>query len=85
MMVLYVYSSQLKESDLKMSVKTMTLNLTDQEMSVVEELASKKGLNKTALMKQCLRVYQTIETRLDRGEKLFFEDEKKEKSEIVLL
>lgn len=69
-----------------MEVKTMTLNLTNQEMTVVEELARKKGLNKTALLKQCLRVYQTIENRLERGEKLFFEDsQKKEKSELILL
>ncbi|MGZ3720720.1 MAG: transcriptional regulator [Bdellovibrionota bacterium] len=54
-------------------------------MTVVEDLAQKKGLNKTALMKQCLRVYQMVETRLERGEKLFFEDDKKEKSELVLL
>jgi len=68
-----------------MQAKTMTLNLTVQEMTVIEALAEKKGLNKTALLKQCLRVYQTIESRLDRGEKLFFEDTKKEKSELILL
>ena len=68
-----------------MSMKTMTLNLSEQEMTVVEDLAQKKGMNKTALMKQCLRVYQMVDTRLERGEKLFFENDKKEKSELVLL
>lgn len=68
-----------------MSIKTMTLNLTSQEMAVLDDLSQKKGLNKTALIKQCLRVYQTLETRLERGEKLFFEDDKKEKSELVFL
>jgi len=30
-----------------MSKRTMTLNLTDDEMQVLEELCVKKGLNKT--------------------------------------
>jgi hypothetical protein len=66
--------------------KTMTLNLTDAEMSVLEELCSKKDLSKTALLRQALRLYQLVETRLERGEKLFFEDEaKKERAEVMML
>jgi hypothetical protein len=66
--------------------RTMTLNLTDREMQVLDELCAKKGLNKTALMRQSLRLYQAVETRLEQGEKLVFEnEEKKQKSHLVVL
>lgn len=66
-------------------MKTMTLNLSESDMAAIELLAEKKGLTKTSLLKQALRLYQTVDVRLDRGEKIYFEDEKKQKSEIVLL
>jgi predicted transcriptional regulator len=66
--------------------KTMTLNLTDAEMAVLEELSEKKDLSKTAVLRQALRLYQIVNVRIDRGEKLFFEDEaKKEKAEVMVL
>jgi len=65
--------------------KTLTLNLTEKEMFVLEELCIKKGLSKTALLKQCLRLYQIVDNKLENGEKLFFETDKKEKSEMVIL
>jgi hypothetical protein len=69
-----------------MGKRTMTLNLTDREMQVLDELCARKGLNKTALMRQALRLYQAVDVRLDRGEKLLFEnDETKEKSELMML
>lgn len=64
----------------------MTLNLTEAEMNVLEDLCSKKDLTKTALLRQALRLYQAVEARADRGDKLFFEGEKtKEKAEVVIL
>lgn len=69
-----------------MSKKTMTLNLTETEMTVLEELCEKKDLSKTVLLRQALRLYQRVEERLERGDKLFFEDEaSKEKAEIMML
>lgn len=66
--------------------KTMTLNLTDAEMAVLDELSEKKDLSKTAVLRQALRLYQMVNIRIERGEKLFFEDEvKKEKAEVVVL
>jgi predicted transcriptional regulator len=66
--------------------KTMTLNLADAEMRVLDELCEKKDLSKTAVLRQALRLYQLIESRLDKGDKLFFEDEKtKEKAEVMML
>lgn len=66
--------------------RTMTLNLTDAEMRVLEELCEKKDLSKTALLRQALRLYQVVEARLEKGGKLFFEDDKtKEKAEVMML
>lgn len=69
-----------------MSKRTMTLNLTEREMEVLDQLCAKKGLNKTALLRQALRLYQAVDTRLEQGDKLLFEnDETKEKSELMVL
>ena len=69
-----------------MSKRTMTLNLTDTEMSVLEGLCAKKDLSKIGVIRQALRLYQMVDVRLERGDKLFFEDDKtKDKSEIMML
>ena len=65
--------------------KTMTLNLTDQEMRVLEQLSAQKDLRKTAILRQALRLYQLIDMRLADGGKVFLEDNKKEKAELVVL
>jgi hypothetical protein len=66
--------------------RTMTLNLTDAEMTVLEQLSERKDLSKTAVLRQALRLYQAIDLRLERGEKLFFEHEAtKEKAEVMVL
>ena len=65
--------------------RTMTLNLTDAEMAALEELSEKKDLSKTAVLRQALRLYQMVDARVERGEKLFFEDEAKAKAEVMVL
>lgn len=66
--------------------KTMTLNLAEAEMRVLEELSAKKDLTKTAVIRQALRLYETLDVRIERGEKLLFEnDVTKEKAELMLL
>lgn len=66
--------------------RTMTLNLTEAEMKVLEDLSAKKDLSKTSLIRQALRLYQLVEVRVEKGDKLFFEDDKtKEKAEVMLL
>jgi hypothetical protein len=66
--------------------KAMTLNLTDQEMAVLEKMCDKKELSKTALIRQALRLYQLVDTRTEKGEKIYFEHElTKQKSDLVLL
>jgi hypothetical protein len=66
--------------------RTMTLNLTEAEMTVLEELCARKDLSKTALLRQALRLYQVVDARLQKGEKLIFEDEAKQsKAEVMVL
>jgi len=66
--------------------RTMTLNLTDAEMGVLEALAAQKDLSKTAIIRQALRLYQMVDQRLRDGKKVFIEDElTKAKAELMLL
>jgi hypothetical protein len=66
--------------------KTMTLNLTDAEMQVLEDLCAKKDLSKTAVLRQALRLYQLVDVRLEKGDKLVVEnDTTKEKAELMML
>lgn len=66
--------------------RTMTLNLTDEEMGLLDELSSRYDMSKTAIVRKALRMYHVIDVRLQRGEKLFLEDEvEKKKSELVVL
>ena len=68
------------------SKRTMTLNLNEDEMVELERLAAEKGLSKTSLVRQSIRLYQSITERLERGDKLFVEDaEKSEKAELMVL
>mgnify|MGYP000057601538 CR=1 FL=1 len=68
------------------SKRTMTLNLTDPEMEVLEDLSAKKDMSKTALIRQALRLYQLVDLRVRDGQKLFFENDlTKEKAELMLL
>jgi hypothetical protein len=66
--------------------RTMTLNLTDAEMNVLEELSQRKEMSKTAIVRQALRLFQMLDARLAQGEKLFFErDLTKEKAELMVI
>ncbi|MBA4016209.1 MAG: transcriptional regulator [Pirellula sp.] len=64
----------------------MTLNLSDAEMEALDALCEQKGLSKTALIRQAIRLYQTVEVRVRRGDKVVFENEvTKEKAELVVI
>ena len=64
----------------------MTLNLTAAEIEVLEALAPRNDLSKTAVLRQALRLLQLFDTRVAQGEKLFFEDEvQKKKAELMVL
>lgn len=64
--------------------RTLTVVLSDAEMDVLEKLSSQRSLTKVGVLRQALRLYQTVDLRQQRGEKLFFENGK-EKAELMLL
>jgi hypothetical protein len=69
-----------------MTKKTMTLNLTAAEMQALNALCKAKGMNKTAVMRQALRLYQAVEVRSQRGHRLVFEGgPSKSKEELIVL
>lgn len=69
-----------------MRKRTMTLNFSEAEMNVLESLCAKKELSKIGLIRQALRLYQMVDMRIERGNKLYFEDEQtKDKSEVLFL
>ena len=64
----------------------MTLMLSDKEMSLLDRLSQSRGMSKTALVRQALRLYQSVTERLDNGEKVFVEKPAtKEKTELMVL
>ena len=66
--------------------RTMTLNLTEAEMDALEAICEEKGISKTALVRQALRLYKSVDERLARGEKVFVESaDKTEKAELMVL
>jgi len=65
--------------------RTMTLNLSQTEMDALEVLCQDKELTKIAVLRQALRLYQLVNSRLASGEKVFFEDAEKKKAELMVL
>jgi len=66
--------------------RTMTLNLTETEMNAIEEMCEQKGMSKTALVRQSLRLYKSVNDRLSRGDKMFMESaDKSDKAELMVL
>lgn len=53
---------------------TLTLNLSDQEVSVLHGLATEQELSQSQLMRQALRLYQHVHYRLKEGQKMAFVD-----------
>lgn len=56
--------------------KTMTLNLSEQEMAVLEQMAKDADLSKTAVMRAALRLYQLVTARIKAGETMSFSGDK---------
>jgi predicted transcriptional regulator len=66
--------------------KTMTLNLSEEEMDSLEQLAERNDLTKTAVIKKAIRIYLILEKRLQKGEHLYVEDESHQvKVELLLV
>lgn len=66
-----------------MGEKTMTLNLSEKEMAVLDELATEKDMSKTAVMRQALRLYQLVNVRLNAGERMMFTGDEQRMVEFI--
>lgn len=65
--------------------KTLTLFLTKDEMDVLSTLAKQKGLSKTAILRQALRLYQVVCLKQDTGKRIYFEDELNMKQTDIII
>jgi hypothetical protein len=66
--------------------RQMTLMLSDKEMSLLDDLSRSRGMSKTALLRQALRLYQSVTERLENGDKVFVErPSTQEKTELMVL
>jgi hypothetical protein len=45
-----------------------------QEQAVIEELCAEQDLSQTALIRQCLRLYQVVHLRTKKGDELAFKN-----------
>jgi predicted DNA-binding protein len=66
--------------------RTMTLNLSEEEMNSLDQLALRNDMTKTAVIKKAIRIYLILEKRMQRGEHIFVEDELHQvKAELLLV
>lgn len=69
-----------------MDRRQMTLMLSDKEMTLLDRLSESRGMSKTALVRQALRLYQSVTERIENGEKVFVEKPStKEKTELMVI
>jgi len=69
-----------------MDRRQMTLILSDKEMELLDDLSERRGMSKTALVRQALRLYQSVTERIEKGEKVFVEHPAtKDKAELMVL
>jgi predicted transcriptional regulator len=54
--------------------KTMTLNLSEEEMNSLDQLALRNHMSKTAVIRKAIQIYLILEKRMQRGEHIFVED-----------
>lgn len=65
---------------------SLVLNLSKGEMSALDRLAERKGQTKSAVLRQALRLYESIDNRVSQGARFVLEEpDKKEKAEVLLL
>ncbi len=64
---------------------TMTLNITAHEMEIMEKLAKKKHLSKTALVRQALRLYQILDENTEDGVEFYLKTPDNLKKDIQIL
>lgn len=66
--------------------KGLMLSLSEIEMAALERLADRKGQTKSAILRQALRLYESLDTKLSEGMRLVLEEPNKtDKTEVLLL
>ena len=66
--------------------RALVLNLSDREMSALDKLAERKGQTKSAVLRQALRLYESLDARVSQGARLVLEaPDKREKTEVILV
>lgn len=66
--------------------RALVLNLSEREMSALDDLAERKGQTKSAVLRQALRLYESLDARVSKGARLVLEaPDKREKAEVLLL
>lgn len=66
--------------------RAMTLSLATPEMEALEDLARRKDLSKTAVVRQALRLMYLVEERSTQGARLVLEDDaRQQRSELYVL
>jgi len=64
--------------------KSMTLTLSETEVKALDELCTKKDATKTAIIRQAIRLYHLVDSKLADGAKLLVQ-EADTKSELMVL
>ncbi|MEH2450238.1 hypothetical protein [Nostoc sp.] len=59
--------------------------MSDTELELLNRLSEKKDMNKSAVLRQALRMMGLIEQRIAQGEKFYFETVDEKKSELILV
>ncbi len=66
--------------------KGIMLSLSEVEMEALARLADRKGQTKSAILRQALRLYESLDTKLSEGNRLVLEaPDKMDKAEVLLL
>lgn len=56
-------------------IRSMTLNLPEREMEILERMCKTKDMTKTGLIRQSLRLYSLIDSKLCEGVRIKFVNE----------
>jgi hypothetical protein len=66
--------------------RVLMLNLSEPEMKSLDRLAERKGQTKSGVLRQALRLYESLDARVAKGARLVLEaPDKDEKAEVLLL
>lgn len=66
-------------------MRTLTLNLPADEMECIEQMCEQKGLTKTQIIRQSLRLYNTVGSRMMQGDRVFEDNRIKTSQEIIMI